>query len=155
MEANRLSDWLQILGLFGVLGGLVFVGLQLKQDQRIANAESVFTSATLRFDLAEMMGGDAEVWVKGIHGESLSEVEKAQFDAMIAAALGFWYAVWYRESEIGSAQGAQGAARATASFIGSTPELLRYWYQRNVDSVFPFEVAVNNELERLDVVPPE
>jgi hypothetical protein len=155
MDANRLSNWLQIVGLFGVLGGLVFVGLQLRQDQRIASAEDVFTSASLRFDLAEILGGDAEVWVKGARGESLSEVEEAQFDAMIDAAHGLGYAVWYRETQIGSPRDAQNAARATASFYARTPALLRYWYERNSDSGFPFETAVNNELERVGAVLPE
>ena len=30
--------WVQLLGMFGVLGGLVFVGLEMQQSQRIAMA---------------------------------------------------------------------------------------------------------------------
>ena len=38
MLPKELNDWLQVFGLFGVLGGLIFVGLQLKQSQEIAIA---------------------------------------------------------------------------------------------------------------------
>ena len=30
------DTWIQLLGMIGVLGGLVFVGLQMEQPQRIA-----------------------------------------------------------------------------------------------------------------------
>ena len=39
MKARKLEDWLQIIGLFGVIGSLIFVGLQMKQDREIALSE--------------------------------------------------------------------------------------------------------------------
>ena len=40
MDSGKLYDWLQVVGLFGVMGSLVFVGLQMKQDRDIALANS-------------------------------------------------------------------------------------------------------------------
>jgi len=39
MKSTRIEDWLQIAGLFGVIGSLIFVGLQMRQDREIALAE--------------------------------------------------------------------------------------------------------------------
>ncbi len=36
MKSRKLEDWLQIVGLFSVVGSMVFVGFQLKQDREIA-----------------------------------------------------------------------------------------------------------------------
>lgn len=36
MNSNPKRDWLQIIGQFGVVASLIFVGLQMKQDQEIA-----------------------------------------------------------------------------------------------------------------------
>jgi hypothetical protein len=36
MDSGKLSDWLQVVGLFGVIVSLMFVGLQMKQDRAIA-----------------------------------------------------------------------------------------------------------------------
>ena len=36
MSTSRINDWLQVVGLFGVIGSLVFVGLQMKQTQEVA-----------------------------------------------------------------------------------------------------------------------
>ena len=33
-----LDTWIQVIGMLGVLGGLVFVGLEMQQNQRIALA---------------------------------------------------------------------------------------------------------------------
>ncbi len=40
MDISKLNDWLQVVGLFGVMASLVFVGLQIKQDREIALADS-------------------------------------------------------------------------------------------------------------------
>ncbi len=39
MKSATVNDWLQIIGLFGVIASLVFVGLQLKQSREIALAD--------------------------------------------------------------------------------------------------------------------
>ena len=38
MDSAKVSDWLQIIGIFGVIASLIFVGLQLKQSHEIALA---------------------------------------------------------------------------------------------------------------------
>lgn len=40
MESTKLNDWLQVIGLFGVIATLVFVGIQLRQDHSIALANT-------------------------------------------------------------------------------------------------------------------
>jgi hypothetical protein len=47
MDSSRLSDWLQVFGLFGVMASLVFVGLQMKQDYEIALAETYSTRTAI------------------------------------------------------------------------------------------------------------
>jgi hypothetical protein len=36
MKAEKLSDWLQVVGTFGVIASLVFVGLEMRQTREIA-----------------------------------------------------------------------------------------------------------------------
>ena len=38
MKKVSLDVWIQLIGMLGVLGGLVFVGLEMQQSQRIALA---------------------------------------------------------------------------------------------------------------------
>ena len=39
MDTGKLHDWLQIAALFGVIGSLVFVGLEMQQARQIAIAD--------------------------------------------------------------------------------------------------------------------
>lgn len=38
MTIEKLRGWLEVIGIFGVIASLVFVGVQIKQDQEIARA---------------------------------------------------------------------------------------------------------------------
>ena len=41
MKKVSLDTWIQLIGMIGVLGGVVFVGLEMQQSQRIAIASQV------------------------------------------------------------------------------------------------------------------
>jgi hypothetical protein len=36
VNSAKLNDWLQVIGLFGVIASLMFVGLQMQQDREVA-----------------------------------------------------------------------------------------------------------------------
>ena len=46
MDSGKLNDWMQVIGIFAVVGSLVFVGLQMKQTQEIALASAYQDRAT-------------------------------------------------------------------------------------------------------------
>ena len=86
MEFNRSANWLQILGNFGLLGGLVLVALQIKQNSdllelqlRKAEAENYISS-----ELA-LVGEDfMETWQKHIESpEQLTLAEMRALDAVL------------------------------------------------------------------------
>ncbi len=35
MNAEKLNDWLQVIGIFALVASLIFVGLQMKQTEEI------------------------------------------------------------------------------------------------------------------------
>ena len=51
MDSAKLNDWLQVIGLFGVIGSLVFVGLEMQQAKQIAlsDANQARTDASVDF----------------------------------------------------------------------------------------------------------
>ena len=40
MDAAKLNDWLQVIGFFGVIASLIFVGFEIKQAHEIALSEA-------------------------------------------------------------------------------------------------------------------
>ena len=50
MKTVSLDTWVHLLGMVGLLGGLVFVGLEMQQSQRIALAAQVQARAEMQTD---------------------------------------------------------------------------------------------------------
>lgn len=40
MNSKKVQDWLQVVGLFGVIASLIFVGLEMRQAQKIAMSQA-------------------------------------------------------------------------------------------------------------------
>jgi hypothetical protein len=47
MDSRKINDWLQVIGTFGVIASLLFVGLQMRQTQDIALANTYSTRAAI------------------------------------------------------------------------------------------------------------
>ena len=49
MDSTKLNDWLQVIGLFGIIASLIFVGLEMRQAKEIAiaNAGQARTSTSV------------------------------------------------------------------------------------------------------------
>jgi hypothetical protein len=53
MNSSKLSEWMQIIGIFAVVLSLIFVGLEMRQTQEIARA----TLYQMRSDSSTTIGG--------------------------------------------------------------------------------------------------
>ena len=51
MQKVSLDTWIQLLGMLGLLGGLIFVGLEMQQSQRIAVASQQQDRAAITVDV--------------------------------------------------------------------------------------------------------
>ena len=58
MKKVSLDTWIQLLGMFSVVAGLVFVGLEMRQSQQIALASQQQERASL---VTEIIGTFTEV----------------------------------------------------------------------------------------------
>ena len=66
MDSSKLANWLQILGNFGLVVGLILVAVQIKQNTDIARAQlfSDGVAIGMNMDLAIMGENPAAVWAK-------------------------------------------------------------------------------------------
>ena len=52
MNSAKLNDWLQVAGMFAVVGSLIFVGLQMRQDHKIALSAIYQARAQMTVDIS-------------------------------------------------------------------------------------------------------
>jgi len=154
MISRELNDWLQVIGLFGVLGGLIFVGLQLQLDRQIALSEAVGEAAADRKYWAELVTQNAEVWVKGSAGEPLNRVEMEKFEVLAAALELQYFTSYTRAVRLGTTRSQRWINVAALEFHES-PGLLAYWrrledsFDRVGDEPDAWVNGINAELLRL------
>ncbi len=75
----------EILGIIAIVASLVFVGIQLRQDQEIAEAQ-IYLGATANVAvIAQTIADNERLWRRGLDGEDLSPDERATFNSILRA----------------------------------------------------------------------
>jgi len=153
--SKELNEWLQVVGLFGVLAGLIFVGLQLRLDRQVAQANAVDAASDWNRDWAELVTENTDVWRKGLSGEPLSENEAIQFDVLARAWEIRQFSNWNRTMQTIEPSPAQRWARQAALDIHTNPGLRAYWHShsqrmKSLGVFSEWNSQVDAEIERLD-----
>ena len=138
-----------------MLGGLIFVGLQLRLDRQVALANAVDQGAADLQVWAQLITENVEVWRKGLFGEPLSESEQLEFEALARAWELRQFSNWNRTLLTISEQPADRWVREAALEIHRYPGLRAFWHSheekmRLVGATTGWLESVSAELERLD-----
>ena len=72
MDSAKLNDWMQVIGFFALVASLIFVGLQIRQDQEIAIVEAMSHRFENAEALANLVNENSDIWTRGLDGEELS-----------------------------------------------------------------------------------
>ena len=103
MAGERLKGWLEVIGMAAIIASLAFVGLQMRQDQSIAIADTYGSVASTALQLAELIDGHGELWRKGLDGEKLSLDEQIEFYSLANAVEASFVLNWNRSIRLGAA----------------------------------------------------
>jgi len=86
MNSSKLSDWLQIAANVGIVGGLLLVGVQLKQNSDLLKTQLLYEESSRLVALETQVVGEigAEVWAKSIsEPQNLSLSEQRVMEALL------------------------------------------------------------------------
>jgi hypothetical protein len=154
MKKIDLVQSIAILANAGVIAGLVFVGLQLRQDHLIARQQMAFTSADQSLYWAELATNNSELWFKGLSGELLVAKDLEAFNTLAEAWIIRLYTGFTGTSQLSPLGIANIFVYEAALKIGENPGLSRWWLSfqermRTIDQAFGYVDLVNREIERL------
>ncbi len=99
MDSAKLHDWLQIIGVFGVIAGIVFLAYELRQNHDMMKAQTRQALAQSAVNLLwrEVENGElANIIIRGNAGEELSEVEFFRYRKANVAFFAYWENVHYQ-----------------------------------------------------------
>jgi len=154
MKKIDLGQVLTIIANAGVVAGLVFVGLQLRQDHLIARQQMAFTTADQSLYWAELATSNSELWFRGLAGELLADEDVEAFNTLAEAWIIHLYTGFTGASQL-SPLGVENIFVYEAALkIGENPGLLRFWLRfrermQLIDQAFGYVDLVDAEIERL------
>ena len=101
MDSEKLNDWMQVAGIFALVGSLIFVGLQMKQAQEIALSQAHFTKTDST--VQHITAGSANpyylaaiVKINNGNGDALTPIEHEAMSEVLHAALFLFEDTFYQ-----------------------------------------------------------
>ena len=101
MKSANWKDIAELIGIAAIVASLVFVGMQMRQDQEIAIVESRGDVTATMAELADSLKGSGHIWKKGLDGDSLTDAEQIEFLAMVQVIDSQMFTQWIRWSRLG------------------------------------------------------
>lgn len=101
MDAAKLNDWMQVIGIFALVASLIFVGLQMKQAHEIALSQAFQARSESTAETLLAMAGNeyyVSVMTKQRLGEpeKITEQEKASFGLAMSGGMYLWENSYYQ-----------------------------------------------------------
>ena len=148
MKKDSWKDWLEGVGIVAIVASLLFVGLQLRQSQKIALAEGYFSILSIRNDLSRSIRADLNTWNKAISGEKLSPDEALIFATLVNQINESRYLEYIATREIAGEDAARPVMHDFAIFMYSNPAAKSVWLARE-DYLVNYRKEVNPDGDNL------
>ena len=126
MTQGKWRAWFEAIGISAVVVSLVFVGVQLRQEQEFAAGQYAYNWLGAKVELTGLIAENKAIWVAGLKGEDLSEVDSVVFNTMVSDWIGFQTAR-YQNRLLVSGGNASAVALDVANSIHAYSGLKRYW----------------------------
>jgi hypothetical protein len=139
----------EFVGITAIVGSLIFVGLQLRQEQAIAIVDTYGSVVESNEGVLTLIGSHPDIWEKGLLGEELSTSDEIVFSGMVRAVMGHHMHMVIRFSRLGPLD-PQIIPSQLAYAIYIFPGLRRQW---EADSEFRDHrsVALNRPIDYLSL----
>lgn len=85
MDFKKFNEVAELVGIVAIVASLIFVGLEMRQSQKIALAEIEAAYASASIEMASLISDNSEVWAIGIADEELDDSDAAVFESIIVA----------------------------------------------------------------------
>ena len=154
MKSISWRNVAELVGIAAIVGSLLFVGLQMKQDRDLARVETLTDQDDTQIEWARLLNENYEFWVRAMDGEELDKTETGRFDTLAGAYFSKRSYLFQRMTLSDGGISPNGVALETANTIESYPGLRDAWnrriswWQRN-GFMPPFDDSVQKYLDEL------
>jgi hypothetical protein len=160
LRTTNWKDIAELVGIAAIVASLVFVGMQMKQSQQLAFAESVQMMRANGIEQASLQTQHIGVWIRGNSGEKLEGEDLEIYKILFTQIQNQWFFNWLALDSIGTDFESVGP-RSFARYLQRNPGAKAEWTLRtgptdtspvsvNSAGQFPaFVLEVQAELDQL------
>ena len=130
MASKNWKHAVELVGIGAIVASLIFVGLQIRQEQDIAVAQLLMEATARGVELSQLMSENREAWEKGLRGEELSDLDYATFASIADAYENHVLLMVVRTTLFDTRIPAAFALRAHAIRLYAYPGLRAVFHQR-------------------------
>ena len=144
MDTDRLNRWLTLGANFGIILGIVFLVIEVRQNQFALNEGNRLSILEARnYELERYNEFRAilvqdeklsELWMKGLNGEDLGYLDSERFYNLCTSYLWLSVTTYERSIELGREDTANQTVKNRANEINSSPEFKDCW-EKQKDSI--------------------
>ena len=169
MSPLKRANWKEIaelVGIAAIVGSLIFVGLQMRQEQSIAVVDTYGSIVESNGLALTLISAHPDIWERGLLGDDLTTSEETIFSGVARAVFAHYMHMVIRWYRIGP-EDPERLASEYAYAIYVFPGLRRLWeaeieYRRRRDAarnisseLNPFVSQINQNLGNLDREQPQ
>jgi hypothetical protein len=125
MKSVHWKDIAELVGIAAIVASLTFVGLQLKQDARVAMNDFGVSRSFAQYEVNRAINEYADIWTRGNAGEDLERAEKVIYVNLIEDTYARAYWGWQPQVQLGGS--GEVAIHTFAAFLFQNPGARETW----------------------------
>ena len=130
MKKLDLAQTITVLANVGVIAGIVFLGIEMRQSQRIALSDMYINTVANQIETHNAIADNSEIWSKGNAGEELTPAEFAIFSGQVRTINDMaWYAIQV-DLQMGLDEAASIDVAEFALYLHKNPGAFKVWLDR-------------------------
>jgi hypothetical protein len=154
----RSPDWkgtAELIGLFAILASLIFVAMQLQQQEKLLDLEMRNSMVSNLVAVNEKIIDNPDIWVRGNAGEDLNAAEFVIYESLFTNFNDYNFQLYQIFNEI-EPEAVEHGLSVYAGFLARNPGAYRTWIDRerqiNADrtAVDPEETITSDWIEMIE-----
>jgi hypothetical protein len=133
VDFRKFNEVAELVGVVAIVASLIFIGVEMRQSQKIALAEIEANFVSASVELESLISDNSEVWVRGIADEELDDSDAAIFESILIALSNRNFSVQYQMRLLDRRENADANVHEFAAYLHRRPGLRRAWVEREAN----------------------
>ena len=147
MDFKKFNEIAELVGILAIVASLIFVGLELRQSDKIAKAEVLADYIAMSTEKNAAIIAEPDIWLRGNAGEELTDAEQVVFEHQVRNETDrAWFAV-EQYILIGYKDFIEGDYAEFALFLYEHPGARKVWIEREKARTVYFAALLNTDGE--------